>query len=177
MFISKDTLGREDAAMTTLIKTGDTATEMLFVYGTLRPSGTPNSDAPRLLRYVGAATIVGILYDLGAYPGAVLPSDDCAGLEDASRTITGDVFAVSKRDLRIIDEYEGYAPGNEESSWYIRQRVLARRQDGSPLFCWVYEVNLRRFPQAVPIPSGDWVAHCRTKTQWPRDEWPSEEAA
>lgn len=146
--------------------------ELLFVYGTLRPGGSPGDTAPRLRHPVGAASIVGVLYDLGAYPGAVLSRSDRTLAPADSPVIIGDLFAVSRSLLRVTDEYEGYDPGDESKSWYVRTRTFARLRDGSFRLCWIYEANLQRFPRAVRIASGDWIEHCRTKTEWPQDVWP-----
>jgi hypothetical protein len=48
--------------------------DYLFVYGTLQPGVAPReiADAVEELKVIGNATVRGVLYDLGEFPGAVL---------------------------------------------------------------------------------------------------------
>ncbi|MBC8136534.1 MAG: gamma-glutamylcyclotransferase [Fibrella sp.] len=142
--------------------------EMLFVYGTLRPGGVASGKLPLLHCPVGTATVSGVLYDLGAYPGIVLTPNDPAN----QQRVVGDVLAISRKTLRFADTYEGYEQEKEDASWYTRKRVVARFNDGSSVLCWVYAVNLQRFPKATHVESGDWLKHCETKTEWFPDTWP-----
>ena len=63
--------------------------EYLFVYGTLRPGMAPRRLAHLMkkMRYMGRASTPGRLYDLDAYPGAVLDPD-------CDTEIKGEVFQL-----------------------------------------------------------------------------------
>jgi len=64
--------------------------DLLFVYGSLR-RGSPHPLAIRLAenaRWLGLAGYRGLLFDIGAYPGAV-PADDPA------RRVRGDLYRLT----------------------------------------------------------------------------------
>jgi len=116
--------------------------DRVFLYGTLRPGHAPKeiADAVSRLRRVGAGTIRGRLYDLGAYPGVVL--DDVAG------EVRGEVFAVPDAEtLARMDAYEGYYAGDAVASLFLRVRVAVALEGGASEDCWVYVYN-------GPLPAG-----------------------
>lgn len=112
--------------------------QYLFVYGTLHPDCAPAEIANLVRRFecVGKGTVRGTLYDLGAYPGAMLD-------EDCSRRISGTVFRLPQGDdvLPRLDAYEDFDPDAPESSLFIRRLHPVRLDDGSMLRCWIYEYN------------------------------------
>ncbi|HEX9003779.1 MAG TPA: gamma-glutamylcyclotransferase family protein, partial [Blastocatellia bacterium] len=63
--------------------------EYLFVYGTLQPAAAPPELKEIMDRWrkVGSGTVLGQLFDLGEYPGAVLDANS------TSRVI-GDVYEL-----------------------------------------------------------------------------------
>lgn len=131
--------------------------DLLFLYGTLLPDLAGRSIARRLaaLKRIGAATLPGRLFDLGAYPGLVF---DVTG--DA--TVAGDLFALpdDPAPLAALDAYEGYLPNDPAGSLYLRRQRIATLPDGRTLPAWVYEYN-RDLAGATLIPDGDyraWVA-------------------
>src|SRR5581483_6452725 len=107
--------------------------EYLFVYGTLRPALAPAQLKPLLeyLKPLGKATVVGKLYDLGAYPGATL---EPGGL------IVGEVLELPEDTavLAALDLYEGYDPTDEAQSLFVRRRCTASLMDGRAIEGWVY---------------------------------------
>jgi gamma-glutamylcyclotransferase (GGCT)/AIG2-like uncharacterized protein YtfP len=110
--------------------------EPLFIYGTLHPDRAPAeiADAARRLTSIGPATICARLYNLGAYPGAVL--------DEAAPPIPGELFAVpDDATLARLDWYEDYRPGDPDSSLYLRVQTTATLSDGSQRTCWVYVYN------------------------------------
>ncbi|MDT7542022.1 MAG: hypothetical protein QOE33_1926 [Acidobacteriota bacterium] len=128
-------------------------TDYLFVCGTLLPDRAPREIAGAVsrLRSVGAATVKGRLYDLGAYPGAIL---------DAStrEKISGWVFALPRDQsaLKSLDEYENYKPHDPAASLFIRKRTSVELSDGRELECWMYVYN--RDPGDAPlVPGGDYA--------------------
>lgn len=126
----------------------------VFVYGTLRRG--EQRDINRLTpapRWVGRASVAGVLHDLGAYPGVLLGG--------ASR-VQGEVYQISLELERQLDEIEEVSP--EPSGEYAKREVavqLDRPSGGAPveLACALYEVAPERAQGKPVIASGDWVQH------------------
>jgi gamma-glutamylcyclotransferase (GGCT)/AIG2-like uncharacterized protein YtfP len=117
----------------------------VFVYGTLR-RGEAN-DINRLHpapRWVGPARLHGRLYDLGAYPGAVLGGQGW---------VPGEVYAITAELERQLDWIEEVAP--VPSGEYARRHVVVEIE-GRPLRCLVYEIDPQRVTACRRIPGGDW---------------------
>ncbi|HZN10217.1 MAG TPA: gamma-glutamylcyclotransferase family protein [Blastocatellia bacterium] len=124
-------------------------TQYLFVYGTLRPGLAPPAVAHIIqqLRRVGAGSVRGRLYNLGAYPGA-LPDPA------AETTIAGEVFEIPN-DLAFwsaLDDYEGFDPGSPGASLFVRTRCRVTLAGGRELESWIYAYN--RHPKAAPLVVG-----------------------
>lgn len=115
--------------------------DRLFVYGTLmRAAATAAMGRDMRARleaegdWLGAATLSGRLYDLGAYPGLIraTPNGD---------RVHGEVYRL--RDPRAsfvwLDAYEGI-PAGQTLSGHEYERVVDRaaRPDGSSLDVWIY---------------------------------------
>ncbi len=96
--------------------------ELLFVYGSLRPGRAPAEIAAVAARLepVGDATVRGRVIDLGAYPGLVEGNERVPGL---LMLVPDDVT------LHALDAYEG-----EE---FPRKRVIAEAAYGE-VECWIY---------------------------------------
>jgi gamma-glutamylcyclotransferase (GGCT)/AIG2-like uncharacterized protein YtfP len=110
--------------------------ERIFLYGTLRPGHAPReiADAVGRLRRIGAGTVRGRLYDLGAYPGLVL--------DDSASEVRGEVFAVPDAEtLARMDAYEGYYPGDAAASLFLRVKTVVALENGPTEACWVYVYN------------------------------------
>lgn len=123
----------------------DAPTRHVFVYGTLRAGGS--NDIRRFVpapEHVGEASIAGVLYDLGAYPGLVLGG--------ASR-VRGEVYRIAPKLETALDRLEAVA--DDDSGEYIRREVevlVGRRV----LRCLVYEIHPSRIERRPVIASGDW---------------------
>jgi len=118
----------------------------LFVYGTLQAGLGPSQIAHGVerLNFVGRATVRGILYDFGHYPGAVLdPSSE--------RIISGVVLQLPEDPslLALLDQYEEFDPAAPESSQFLRVRETVRLESGGELKCWIYVYN--RNPGSAPV--------------------------
>ena len=132
----------------------------LFLYDTLLPGHAPQEIAPavRKLRRLGEGTIRGMLYDLGAYPGAVLPqhaAGDPILNESAEGRIHGTVFELPDDEelLRALDGYEDFDPTNEQASLFVRTLQPVTLVNGEILQCWIYVYN-RDVSGAHRIPGG-----------------------
>jgi gamma-glutamylcyclotransferase (GGCT)/AIG2-like uncharacterized protein YtfP len=110
----------------------------LFLYGTLLPNHAPSELAPAVarLRRLGEGTVRGHLYDLGAYPGAVLDAL-------ASAHIHGTVFELPDDEelLCALDLYEDFHSGNVESSLFVRSLQPVTLANGEIVQCWMYVYN------------------------------------
>ena len=120
--------------------------ETFFFYGTLLDDGRIESvlAGASSWRFIGSATIVGQLFDVGPYPALQLIGTD---------SVHGVVFefANGAAALARFDHYEEAVA----ATLYIRRRVRARLDAGSEIEVWAYEYarsveGLRR------IVSGDW---------------------
>lgn len=120
-----------------------TTSPLLFVYGTLM-SGACSvygaSERARLdseSRVLGPATIVGHLYDLGAYPGLVLKAPGC-GLP---RCVDGELRELLDPSAVFawLDLYEGLGAADPREDPYRRERhdVLVA-ETGRLVSAWVY---------------------------------------
>lgn len=126
----------------------------VFFYGTLmtpfhRP-GRQRVDAK--MRYLGRGRIRAALFDLGIYPAAV-PTDD-------EGTVAGEVYEVvePKVVLAVLDEIEGFHPGEPDRSLYLRVRSDVTLEDGRTQPAWVYFYNAP-LGRAGRIASGDYLQH------------------
>ena len=128
----------------------------VFVYGTLRRGD--DNDITRLApppHFVGKATIAGVMYHLGAYPGVVLAKptnrvSDTIG----SGTVVGEVYAIEPELEFVLDEIEELYP--QQKNEYFKRSIeaavgLAR------LNCIVYEINPAYVADKPIIASGDWI--------------------
>lgn len=113
----------------------------LFIYGTLHPERAPREIAPiaHRLTPIGPATICARLYNLGAYPGAIL--------DPAAPPISGELFTVpDAATLAALDAYEDYRPADPANSLFIRVETTATTPDGSTHPCEVYVYNREPHP-------------------------------
>lgn len=125
------------------------AVRPVFVYGTLRRGESNDITRYRPTpRWVGRASVAGILLDLGAYPGAVL-------VVEGGGRIVGEVFGVSAEVERRLDRLEGVQEDGQGE--YRRRLVSAALERGGTLECLVYEINPAYAAHAPAIAGGDWV--------------------
>ena len=124
----------------------------VFVYGTLRRGG--DNDITRLHPapvWVGTATIKGVLYDLGRYPGVVVGDEESV---DGVGDVVGEVYAITPALERVLDEIEELYP--QQTQEYAK-RELAVSVNGRCLQCLVYEIALDRVQGKPRLVSGDWM--------------------
>jgi gamma-glutamylcyclotransferase (GGCT)/AIG2-like uncharacterized protein YtfP len=127
---------------------------LLFTYGTLLHQAE-NQVAQYLRqnsRFLGKGSFAGRLYDVGAYPGAVV---DAA----SPCRVWGEVILLEKPEkvLPVLDEYEGYDESYPLLSEFVRKR-LEITQEQKQVICWGYLYNLPT--AALPlIQSGDYSSY------------------
>ena len=130
--------------------------DLLFVYGTLLsgdkgPTGV--SQRARLARdatVLARGTVEGRLYDLGRYPGIVVPAP--------GELVHGEVLALEtpERTLRWLDIYEGMVPGRHQHNEYERLRLPVTLEDGGRVEAWAY-VYRGSLTGARHIGDGRWL--------------------
>ena len=135
------------------------ASRHVFVYGTLRRDDV--RDITRLRpapQFVGMASVAGVLYDLGPYPGVVL---------GGPARVTGEVYAISAELERQLDVIEEVWP--QQTGEYRKQVVRGRLDQPQALSgaveldCLVYEINPARAEGQPVITGGDWIGHLQQR--------------
>lgn len=141
------------------------ASHLLFTYGTLMlTTGIPAvDDAMRVAgASLGRAYVLGNLFDLGDYPGAVpVAAEGNAALEEDTPKVWGHLLSLKDPSalFGVIDSYEGYDAGKLQASEFVRAETgvfLNGREGGVPAQIYWYN-----FPTAghAPITSGDYLAY------------------
>ena len=138
-------------------------TRQVFVYGTLRRGEQRDINLLKPSpRWVGQASVEGVLCDLGSYPGLVLESDQHPG----QKKVRGEVYEICDELERLLDEIEGVGPN--PSGEYVKRQLLVQLESvrisdesgfGHALTCLVYEVTPGSAAGRPVISSGDWVDH------------------
>lgn len=127
----------------------------VFVYGTLRRGDV--RDITRLHpapRFVGMASVAGVLYDLGPYPGVVLGGPG---------RVCGEVYAISAELERQLDAIEEVFPqstgeySKQEASALLDESPVSTGVAAAQLQCLVYEINPEFVVGKKVIPAGDWL--------------------
>ena len=132
----------------------------VFVYGTLRQG--EQRDIRRMKpvpHWVGRASILGTLYDLGSYPGLV------PGCPGEAGPVHGEVYAISAELERQVDEIEEVGP--QQSGEYLKQELMVNLDSVAvaqhPLRCLVYVIDSARSVGLNAIVGGDWAQHRRNQ--------------
>jgi len=134
-------------------------TNKLFVYGTLR-RGFPLHKHLRTgtVRFLGRAKILGRLFDLGNFPGA-LPS------ESPANEIEGELYELTSgaQQLKELDEVEEFFPQRPDESLFLRRLTDVELESGEKVEAWVYYLA-EKPTNARPIPSGDYSEARRSRS-------------
>jgi len=112
--------------------------DYLFVYGTLAKEIAPReiAAAVKKLKDVGRGFILGRLYDIGEYPGAVLNGDPQDKIFGTIYQLPGDPAVLDR-----LDKYEGFDPAHPAQSAFVRRRTSINGPNKTRLNGWVYEYN------------------------------------
>ena len=122
--------------------------QRLFVYGTLQRGQRNHHFLEEGARFLSRARVRGRLYDLGAYPGALL--------EAGSGWVWGELYALlpARKVLKRLDQLEGYLPADKSRSAFTRS--LAEVDLGArKTLAWVYLYN-GAVAETGLIGSGSW---------------------
>jgi len=122
----------------------------IFVYGTLLKGLSRDRKLSRS-EFIGAGTVRGVLYDLGAFP---------ALLETEDNPIAGELYEVDKRTLWMLDDVESYDSDNPTDSLYIRKDIdvlLTKNDEIIKAQTYIYNRPLKI--SAIKIMSGDYFEY------------------
>jgi gamma-glutamylcyclotransferase (GGCT)/AIG2-like uncharacterized protein YtfP len=104
-------------------------------------------------RFISDARVAGRLYDLGAYPGMSLSSQDSH--------VKGEIYEVHPRHwthvIQKLDEYEGCSDHDPEPHEYRRELVWAELPSGESVDAWAYVLN-QSAHGLREIASGDYLS-------------------
>lgn len=132
----------------------------LFAYGSLI-TGTGVAAVDKIIagaEVVGRGYIHGRLFDLGAYPGAILsklPADK----------VFGSVHRIEARAWPQLDAFEGFDENAPAHSEFLRRKARVRGLDGRPsLQAWVYVYN-ERTHNAERILTGDYLEFLKMRRE------------
>ena len=127
----------------------------VFVYGTLRRGDVRDINHLRPApAFVAMASVQGVLYNLGAYPGVVLGGEG---------RVVGEVYAISAGLEQQLDTIEEVWP--QPTGEYTKREVEvqlhrndAQAEAGEPhaVVCLVYEIDPARTRGCPVLRSGDW---------------------
>jgi gamma-glutamylcyclotransferase (GGCT)/AIG2-like uncharacterized protein YtfP len=132
----------------------------VFVYGTLMKDQRAHHKLKGKY-FMGKATINGIMYDLGSFPGIVSYTTP----PREGGIVHGELYGqLTEEDIHLLDQYEGYRNSNEKQSLYIRRSVKARMVDAMPYMgnalrdAFVYYYNQTPDEKSI-IVHGDWAKY------------------
>jgi gamma-glutamylcyclotransferase (GGCT)/AIG2-like uncharacterized protein YtfP len=124
----------------------------MFVYGTLRKDARGQVLSPlcRDWVFLGYGTVPGVLYDFGAYPGAVRAKSPEA-------RILGEAYELPDPETMIppIDRYEGCTVEDPVPHEFERSLVDVDMEDGTTRRAWIYWYNPE--PLGRRLSSGDYL--------------------
>jgi gamma-glutamylcyclotransferase (GGCT)/AIG2-like uncharacterized protein YtfP len=130
------------------------ADEFIFVYGTLRRACTGNMPGvlTRFTEYVAEGYMLGKLYEVAGYPGAV----EAGGSDDR---VHGEIYRILDNDLlfALLDAYEECSEQFPQPHEYVRKKRPISLSGNGGIVAWVYLYNLdvTSLPQ---IASGDYLS-------------------
>ncbi len=130
----------------------------LFVYGTLRPAIAKPWMKSLLdrMKPLGPGRVVGRLFDLGPYPGAVLDVN-------AGSAVVGELLELPDDDslLAALDEYEGFLPEDLGLSLFLREKCMVDTGLQN-IEAWIYVFN-GDTKTATIITDGDYLDAIKRK--------------
>lgn len=136
---------------------------LLFVYGSLLERvGVPEVDEAlkRWCRPLGAASMCGRLYSLGAYPGLKpAVAGHAREVDGGEPLVKGRLLLLLNPGaaLRVFDRYEEFHPGSAQRSEFVRARAAVTPKRGAAVEAQVYFYN-RSARGRRTIAGGDFLA-------------------
>ncbi len=122
--------------------------ELIFVYGTLRKSGS-NHFRMAGADFVAEGKISGRMYKIDWYPALV-----CGG----DTWVKGGLYRVCDSLLKALDCFEGITSDSPEPREYRRVKVKVTLANGDVEEAWVWEWA-GEVGSALPLDGEDWLAY------------------
>lgn len=120
----------------------------LFLYGSLL--GDIKEEKVKKIfnencQFISVGYILGKLYDLGEYPGAILTTDK-------NERVFGKIFGIKnpQKTFRVFDEYEEYFPKDLKKSLFVRRKTkayLLPLEDTITSWTYFYNQKIDKEPQ------------------------------
>lgn len=116
-------------------------TNKFFVYGTLKVGGHFAKYFDKVRTASEPATLSGFdLYGIGPHRSAAFP-----GAVQGTGVIVGELHEYGKTEFKKVvdamDSIEGYSPGSDEDSLYLRKTCMVELSDGTKEKAFVYVYN------------------------------------
>jgi gamma-glutamylcyclotransferase (GGCT)/AIG2-like uncharacterized protein YtfP len=135
----------------------------LFVYGSLR-SGFHHPAFEYISRhflFVGNGKIKGLVYDMGAYPGAIQTSTESS--------VIGEVYVIKNENefdwaIAQLDDYEGVDAEEDETPLFKRALTEVYLDNVKKTTAWIYWFNGDITGKPV-IASGDTLQYYQEKNK------------
>lgn len=135
----------------------------LFTYGSLKSNaiclmGTEERAVLRdQAQLVARASIAGLLFDVGPYPGAILEGRRTVRVHGEIWKLPGEQDSL----IEMLDRYEGCDASSPVPHTYSRRKVRIRLEAGRRVVAWMYLWNGPVSPEQR-IHSGVWEGPGRT---------------
>jgi len=130
-------------------ESSEVASDLIFVYGTLRRAarGPVQEALTRGWVFEGGGRVAGELFDFGPYPGAVAATPGASWVRGEVHRIPTSVGTLAELDRHEGEEFE-------------RVRVTVSLDGGGEARAWIYWY--RGAHRGRRVPSGDYIAHRST---------------
>jgi gamma-glutamylcyclotransferase (GGCT)/AIG2-like uncharacterized protein YtfP len=124
--------------------------QYIFVYGTLRKGfynhrGRLDGTAGHS-KFIKEDTVDGVMYDLGAFPAAVLYEPSVSDSLNERMTIHGEVYEIDNNVLKKLDVLEGYP------KFYNRSKITTH----SGIEVWIYHIDKKSVENKPIVKNGIW---------------------
>ena len=123
----------------------------VFVYGTLRMSGSNHDLVKKFIINSLPYQIRGSLYNVGMYPALVLG--------DTNGIVSGERITIPEHILVNLDRLEGFfGPGDQHN---LYDRILHTDENGSRFYVYTWTFEKIAAKGLKLIESGDWISFQR----------------
>ena len=115
------------------------ATDLLFVYGTLRYGFALHHHLRRVgAEFVASGEVQAEVFDLGKFPGARKSSK-------RGKTVQGELYRLRRpaNALKVLDRVEGFSPRSPEKGLFRRAATEVVLPNGERRLAWIYWLNER----------------------------------
>lgn len=124
--------------------------QYVFVYGTLKKGfynhkGRLDGSAG-YSKFIKKDSVDGIMYDLGAFPAAVLYDSNEFSNPNERMHIHGEIYEIDNNVLKKLDQLEGYP------TFYNRSKIITH----SGIEAWIYHMDKKEVENKPVVKNGIW---------------------